>query len=389
MFGLPQTVVVIGLVSLFTDISSEMMYPLLPAFLSTTLGASAAVLGLMEGAAETTAAVLKLVSGVWTDRTGRRKPLMLLGYSLSSVSRPLIGLAPIWPVVVLLRLADRVGKGLRSTPRDALIADVTLPNQRGAAYGLHRAMDHTGAVLGPLVAALLIEQAHLSVRQVFLWAAVPGALAVAAIAFAIHDPQVAMPQPDAKRKNALPWRDAPLGFKRFVAATALFTLGNSSDAFLLLYLQDRGVAPASIAVLWSLFHVVKMLTTLAGGRLSDIIGRKIMVLSGWIAYAAVYTGMALAHSEQAAIGLFLAYGIYFGLTEPVEKAWVADLVPVHQRGAAFGAWQGVTALGALPASLLFGALWKAFGVEAALGVGAVFALFAAALLLWVPARPDA
>ena len=389
MFGLPQTVVIIGFISLFTDISSEMIYPLLPAFLTTTLGASAAVLGLMEGAAETTAAVLKLVSGVWTDRTGKRKPLMLLGYSLSSVSRPLIGLAPIWPVVVLLRLADRVGKGLRSTPRDALIADITAPNQRGAAYGLHRAMDHTGAVLGPLVAALLIDQAHLSVRQVFLWAAVPAALAVAAIAFGIRDPGVAVAQPSAQRKGALAWRDAPMGFKRFVAATALFTLGNSSDAFLLLYLQDRGVAAASIAMLWSLLHVVKMVTTLLGGRLSDTIGRKTMVLSGWLAYAAVYTGMALTHSEATAIGLFLAYGIYFGLTEPVEKAWVADLVPASQRGAAFGAWQGVTALGALPASLLFGAIWKSFGVEAALAAGATFALLAAALLIAVPRNADA
>ncbi len=379
---LPRTVLVLGAVSFFTDVSSEMIYPLLPNFLAVTLGASALALGLIEGLAETTAAVLKVVSGIWTDRSGKRRPLLLFGYALSSLSRPLMGLAAIWPVVLLLRLSDRVGKGLRSSPRDALIADVTPPERRGAAYGLHRAMDHAGSVVGPLVAAALMHWAHLSESAVFLWAAVPGLAAMALLVPGTSEPA----RPLAKVAKSYPplrWSSLPPRLRGLLMALALFALGNSTDAFLLLKLRQCGVPMAWTAALWALFHVVKMVATWTGGQLSDRLGRSRMVLTGWVVYALVYLGLAFVDSPAPAIALFLSYGLYFGLTEPVMSAWVADLVPAERRGAAFGAWHAVTALSALPASLLFGAAWTQLGSKTAFCFGATCAALAALLLAGV------
>lgn len=365
---LPVAVLILGAVSFCTDVSSEMIYPLLPDFLALTLGASALAIGVIEGLAETTAALLKVASGVWTDRTRKRRPLMLLGYGLSGVTRPLVGLAPVWPVVLLLRMGDRVGKGLRSSPRDALIADVTPPERRGAAYGLHRSMDHAGAVVGPLTAAGLMA-AGLGERSVFLWAALPGVAAMALLGFGTREPT----QPTVLPGRTVPrlaWSSLPAHLRRLLLALGLFALGNSTDAFLLLKLRECGVPMAWTAVLWSLFHVVKMAATWTGGHLSDRLGRQRMVLAGWAVYALVYLGLAFTTHAGPAVALFLAYGLYFGLTEPVQSAWVADLVPPQQRGAAFGAWQAVTALGALPASLVFGAIWSGLGAQVAFFFGA-------------------
>lgn len=384
--ALPRTVVVLGVVSFFTDFSSEMIYPLLPAFLTGVLGAGAAALGLIEGVAESTASLLKVYSGRWTDRTRRRKPLILAGYSLAGTVRPLVGLATSWTLVLGLRFLDRVGKGLRTAPRDALIADAVPEAQRGRAYGFHRSLDHAGAVVGPLAAAALLALEGVSLRHVFLLASLPAAVVVVLIVLGIREtPAVATasgPPPNLWQG----WRDLGADFRRLLLAVVVFTLGNSTDAFLLLSLTSAGVQPAWVAVLWSLHHGVKMLATYLGGSLADRIGYRLPILGGWVLYALVYAGFGAASTAPAQIALFLLYGVYFGLTEPAEKAWVSRLVPPQLRGTAFGWYHGAVGLGALPASLLFGVLWQQAGAAAAFLTGAGLAASAALLLLRVRHR---
>ena len=384
---LSTTVLVLGAASFLTDLSSEMIFPLLPVFLTTVLAAGPRALGVIEGFAESTASLLKVASGVWTDRTRRRKPLVLLGYSLAGVARPLIALAASWPVVLGLRVGDRIGKGIRTSPRDALIADVTPLGLRGRAYGLHRAFDHAGAVAGPLVAAALLQWGGLTIRQVFLLAAVPAALVILVLALGVREPAAASPAPAPT--GGAPGSGLGLPYRRLLLAIVVFTLGNSTDAFLLLRLGEAGLAPALVAVVWSALHVVKSGTTYLGGRLSDRLGRRPMVIAGWLVYAAVYLAFAVVDEPAALVATFMVYGVHFGLTEPVEKAWVAELAPAAARGRAFGWYHGAIGFAALPASLLFGALWQAFGSATAFATGAALALVASALLLRVPSSPQA
>jgi MFS family permease len=380
--ALPATVVALGVVSLLTDLSSEMIYPLLPVFLTTVLGAGPQALGLIEGVAESTASLLKVVSGRWSDRARRRKPLVVAGYSLAGAMRPLIGLATTWPAVLLLRFADRVGKGLRTSPRDALIADATPPAQRGEAFGLQRSLDHAGAVAGPLVAAALLTFVGLSLRAVFLLAVVPAVAVVVVLVGWVRE--VPRDTVEAHGRIIGAWRELGRPLHMVLAALLLFTLGNSTDAFLLLRLSSCGVSAAGVALLWSAFHIVKMLSAYAAGRVSDRLGRRPLVTAGWALYAVIYFAFAVADSQGAVIATFLAYGLYYGLTEPVERAWVADLAPPHLRGTAFGLYHGVIGLAALPASLLFGLLWQRFGATAAFLTGAGLALAATVLLASVP-----
>ncbi|MBN2720691.1 MAG: MFS transporter [Proteobacteria bacterium] len=355
-----------------------MIYPLLPVFLAGVLGAGALSLGIIEGVAESTASVLKVVSGRWSDRVRRRKPLVLAGYGLSGAVRPMIGLAAAWPFVLAMRFADRVGKGLRTSPRDALIADVTNPVNRGRAYGLHRAMDHAGAVAGPLAAAGLMASG-MSMRGVFLASALPAVIVVAVIILGIREEHPSI-HPPAPPTSPGAWAELGPEYRRFLGAVLLFTLGNSTDAFLLLRLAGSGVGAGAIAILWSLHHVVKMVSTFAGGRMADRTGSRPMVLAGWSFYALVYLLFAMAESRAALVSIFLAYGLYYGLTEPAEKRWVASLVPNGLRGTAFGYYHGAVGLAALPASLMFGFVWQIFGVSAAFILGAALA-GAAALLV--------
>lgn len=387
---IPRTVIALGFVSFFTDMSSEMIYPLLPLFLTGVLGASAITLGMVEGFAEAAASLLKVVSGIWTDRVSRRKPFVFAGYGLAGIVRPLIGLATGWPFVLAMRLLDRVGKGIRTSPRDALIADVVEPDQRGRAYGFHRMMDHGGAVVGPLVAALLLSVAGFSLEWVFLSAAVPAVIVMVVIFTAVKEPQRPTDEPPEGTLKRGNWRELGGGFGVFLASLFLFTLGNSTDAFILLLLSDAGIPVGWIAVLWSLHHVVKMPAAYFGGILSDRFGRRRMILAGWMVYGVIYLAFAFFTSQTALVVIFLAYGLYFGLVEPSEKAWVADLAPAHLRGTAMGFYHGTIGIAALPASLLFGALWYSFGAHIAFGVGAGLALGASALLLKVgdPARTD-
>ncbi len=382
--GIPPTVVALGFVSFFTDMSSDMIYPLIPLFLQSELGATAVALGLIEGMAESTASLLKIVSGLWTDKVRRRKPFVLVGYGLAGAVRPLIGFATSWVHVAAVRVTDRVGKGLRTSPRDALIADVTPEASRGAAYGLHRAMDDGGALFGPIVAAVLLG-VGLSLRGVFFFAAVPAVIVIAVIVLWVREP--AEHHAEAKPPSApilAGWREMGGSYWLLLTAIFVFTLGNSADAFLLLRLSDAGVGAAKVAILWGLLNGVKMVASVIGGRLSDLFGRKRLELSGWAVYAAVYAGMAAFTRLPVLVGLFLVYGVYFGLTEPVERAWVAGLVPERLRGSAFGYYNAAVGLGALPASVIFGGVWVAVSPEAAFLLGAAFAGAAALLLVRVP-----
>jgi len=383
-FGVPITVVLLGVVSFLNDFSSEMIYPLLPVFLATTLGAQAVALGVIEGFAETVSSVLKIVSGIWSDRLPKRKPLVLAGYSVSGLLRPLIGLAASWPMVMLFRVGDRVGKGIRTSPRDALVTDVTDENSRGMAFGIQRGLDHAGAVAGPLVAAGFLALG-LHLRSIFLLAFVPTIFIVGILIFGVKEN--ARKAPSGEPLNLVRnWSNLGGGFHRILLAVIIFTLGNSTDAFLLLRLSDAGVRTEWIAGLWSLHHVVKMFASAVGGWLSDKLGRRPMLISGWMYYALIYLAFGLIHSTAGLIAVFLLYGVYFGLTEPTERAWVADLAPPKLRAEAFGWYNGAVGIAALPSSVLFGALWTYFSPTVAFGAGAIFALIGAVILMTVPHR---
>jgi MFS family permease len=384
--GISGNVLILGLVSFLTDVSSEMIYPLLPLFVASLPGGSAAFLGLIEGAAETTAALLKLVSGSYSDRIRSRKGLVLVGYGVSSLVRPLIALATSPLGVLLVRVSDRVGKGVRTSPRDALIADSSPPEGRGKAFGFHRSMDHAGAVVGPLLATAALYLLTNDLRTVFWLAGIPGILAVILIIHKVRDvPRETAPLSTARKllPGALP--RGPI--RGYLAILLLFTLGNSSDAFLLLKASQSGMSASRVALLWTAFHVVKMLATMPFGALSDRIGRKKVIICGWAVYAVSYCGFALSASQWQIWCVFLFYGIFYGLTEGVEKAFVADMAPTDQNGTAFGWYSLAIGVGALPASLIFGAIWTWASPASAFTFGAGLAAVAALLLTLLPVIP--
>lgn len=383
---MPRNVKALGVVSMLADVASEMIYPLLPVFLTTVLGASATAIGAVEGFAESTSSLLKLASGWWADRVRRRKPLVIVGYTISAIARPLVGIATaVWHVLAV-RMTDRTGKGLRTSPRDALLADSTHPSVRGRAYGLHRALDNAGAVLGPLVAWFLYELMHVAMRSVFLWSALPGVLSVVVLVWFVREPARAAPATPSTVKDP---SAEPLGaaFWKYLVVLFVFTLGASSDAFVLLRARELGVAVATIPLLYALLNVVKTLSSTPGGALSDRLGRRPVIIAGWALYAAVYLGFAFAHAEWNVWALFVVYGFFFGLTEGTEKALVADLVPAARRGTAFGWYNFAVGIAALPASLVFGYVWDRFGSGTAFAIGAGLAAAAAlGLLALVPRR---
>ena len=380
---------VLAAVSLLTDASSEIIYPLLPIFLTTVLGTSAAAVGAIEGAAETTAALLKLASGWWSDRARRRKPLVVAGYALASLARPLVAIAQSAGQVLAIRLTDRVGKGIRGSPRDALIAESVDPAIRGRAFGFHRAADHAGAVIGPLIAFALLRWEQLPLRTVFLFAALPGVLSVIVLVLGVRETPRDARASTGTKKAGVPSLDASLGraFWTFLASVLLFTLGNSTDAFLILRANQLGVPVSLIPILWAALHVVKSAASVPGGSLSDRFGRKPLILAGWAVYAAVYVGFGRATETWHAWALFLAYGTFFGLTEGTQAALIADLVGQARRGTAYGWYYLAVGIGALPASVLFGLVWDRVSPRAAFDLGAGLALAAAVVLLAV--RPQA
>jgi MFS family permease len=351
--------------------------------------------GAIEGAADSVSALLKLASGWLSDRTRRRKPLVVAGYTLASAVRPLIAVSQTAAHVLVIRVTDRVGKGIRGAPRDALIADSVDPALRGRAYGFHRAADHAGAVIGPLVAYVLMAQMGVGVRAIFWLAAIPAAIAVIIVVVGVREPAAA-PALSPRFPSASPpppaLHPAPLGrrFFAYLGVLLLFTLGNSTDAFLLLRATELGVGAVLLPVLWAMLHLVKSLSSTPGGILSDRSGRKPVIVAGWLVYAVVYLMFGHATEAWHVWVLFAIYGIYFGLTEGVERALVADLVPASRRGAAFGWYNLAIGLGALPAAVIFGTIYDRFGAFTAFTVGAAAAMLAS-LGLWIvvpgPASP--
>jgi MFS family permease len=385
----------IGLVSLLNDASSEIIYPLLPVFLVTSLGASAKAIGTIEGLAESISSLLKLFAGYLSDRLGKRKALVVAGYSLASIARPLLAFAQTWTQVLAIRLTDRVGKGIRTAPRDAMIADTVRTEQRGIAFVFHRAMDHGGAVIGPLIGYLLVvlfvaksrEPTTGEFSRIFLVASIPALIAVVVAAVFMRESPVKPAHGTEVVKLSLRGFDS--NFKRFLFVLALFTLSNSSDSFLILRAVDSGVSVAMVPLLWAAHHAMKVLSSLFGGDLSDRLGRKRLIVSGWILYAAVYAGFAFATQEVSLWILFLIYGIYFGLAEGAEKALVADLVRPEQRGTAYGLYNLAFGITVFPASLLMGMIWDWKGPTLAFLISASMGGMAAVLLLiLVRPHPD-
>lgn len=381
MFGISSVIFVAGLISLLTDFSSEMIIPILPLFLTSVLHISVGNVGFMEGIAESTASVLKLFSGWISDRTGKRKPLMLLGYGLSNLTKPLFALSTSWGQVLGIRFADRFGKGLRGAPRDALIADASTKEQRGKAFGFHRALDTIGAAIGPLTAFAILGIFHGNYRTVFWVSAVPGILAVILLIFFLKE---AKHKEKIESHVSLPkigFRNLGKRFAGFTLVATLFALGNSSDAFLVLRAQNVGMAAGFIPLAYFTFNVTYSIFAMPAGVLSDRIGRRFVLVLGYLIFAAIYLGFGMAKNSTWIWGLFIVYGLYYAATEGIQKAYVADLVSKDQRGMAMGTFNAFTGFAALPASIVAGYLWQSFGPMATFGVGAVCAALAAVLLV--------
>ena len=418
--GLPKAVVRLGWVSFLTDVSSEMIVPLLPAFLVTLSGVPATALGWIEGVADATASFVKILSGRWSDRAKAKKPLVFLGYGLSSCARPLIGLAPGWPTIVLIRFFDRVGKGVRTAPRDTMIAAAAPPERRGAAFGLHRAFDNAGAVFGPLLAAGLVGWMGLSLRTVFLLAAIPAAMSLLVLAFGVKEekeeekiplkvdrarsPEGAASDGGAAARAFLPFEEKSTGalapanpdtsgseaklppvFWRTAGVFALFALAASSDTFLLLKAKEIGIAPVWLPIIWAYSNGVKSAFSTWGGGLSDRFGRRRLLFAAWTLYAVCYAGFAYVSSPAPLVALVGVYSLYYSLSEGTEKALVADLVGPEMRGRAFGWMNGLVGFAALPASAVFGLVWQGAGSKTAFLAGAAVAAAAVlGLLALVP-----
>lgn len=380
---LPRSVWLLGWTSFFTDAASEAIYPLLPMFVTRVLGGQAVSLGIIEGTADAVSSLLKIGAGRLSDVLGRRRPLVIAGYTLASAARPLAALATAWPHIFVIRLVDRVGKGVRGAPRDAMLAAAAPEGSRGRVFGFHRAMDHAGAVAGPIAASAFLWLYPEQYRWLFALTIVPGAIAVGLLFF-VREERSSRPSAGPIDDSSVvdsPRTPLPASLKRFFWVLALFTLGNSSDAFLLLRLSDAGLAVAALPLVWAALHVVKASLSTFGGSLSDRFGRPTLIVSGWLVYALVYAGFAMSTSAATLVVWLLVYGVHFALVEGTEKALVADLAPVEIRGTAFGWYNAVLGFGALAASLLFAAIWQAFGAPAAFLVGAGLSLAASALML--------
>ena len=372
-----------GLVSFFTDISSEMIVPVLPLFLTVTLRAPVAAVGLIEGVAESTASILRVFAGWLSDRAGRRKPLVVAGYALSNLTKPLLAVAGAWPHVLAVRFVDRFGKGVRGAPRDALIADSVGPEHRGLAFGFHRAMDTAGAALGPLLAFAVLALLPENYRAVFWIATVPGAIAILVAVLFLRD----VPRrPRAARLLRLSVARLGRPFTLFTLVATVFAVGNSSDAFLILRAKNLGLPVTAIPLIYFAFNVVYALLSTPAGALSDRLGRRRMLALGYAVFACVYLGFALVGGPSArwtVPALFLVYGVYYALTEGIQRAFVVDLVPAELRATALGTFAMATGLALLPASVIAGRLWDRVGPAAPFYYGGATAAAALLLLLLV------
>jgi MFS family permease len=391
--GVSRNIFVLGLVSLATDVASEMLYPLIPIFLTVTLGAPVAALGAIEGIAEGTASLMKVGSGWYSDRLSMRRPLVAAGYALSAVGKVLLATAFHWPQVLVARTVDRFGKGVRTSPRDALIADSSLPETYGRAFGFHRAADTAGAVLGPLIGLAILEivgQNHL--RPVLLVATVPGVLSVGLLAFVKERRREPKPVESGAGRPKIDLSGASRVFWIFLSISLLFALGNSSDTFLILRAKDLGLSLAVVILLYVLYNACYSLLSLPAGIVADRVGKRRLVTGGFFVYGLVYMGFALAGQGSHLWPLFLVYGIYMAFTDGMARAMVAELSPEERRGTFLGLYHTGIGLMAVAASVLAGVLWDVLGKPAPFWLGASTGFAAAALMLTLPrteARPQA
>jgi MFS family permease len=397
---LPRNVKVVAATSFLTDVSSEMVINTLPLFLKNVLGAKTAVIGLIEGVAESTSSILKLFSGWFSDRLGRRKPLAVLGYGVSALFKPLFYLADSWGLVAAARWGDRVGKGVRTAPRDALVADSTPEGRRGLAFGFHRAADTAGAFFGLLIALAIVwflqgGSGGLragTFRVLVLASLVPAFLAVAVLALGVKETGAGR---SAAGRPRFGFRSLGRDFRRFIVIVAIFELGNSSDAFIILRAQERGLSVVGILAMLIAFNFVYTILSLLAGKRADKVGPRRVVMAGWALYALTYLGLASARTSGHIVVLYVFYGVYYGLSYGTAKALVADLVPAEERGMAYGTYNAVLGLSDLPASFIAGILWSGagkwagFGASAPFYFGAAMALLALALFLfWRPGGGD-
>ncbi|WP_320047103.1 MFS transporter [uncultured Ilyobacter sp.] len=368
-----KTVIVLGFVSLLNDISSEMIYPVLPVFLTAVLGATPIQLGIIEGIAETASSLLKLFFGYYSDRIKKKKPFIIYGYGIAAFSRILIAMSRTWYFVLGCRFIDRAGKGMRTAPRDALISTSASRENIGKAFGFHRSMDHTGALLGPIIAFGILYLTKDNYRFLFFTAGMIGLLSVIVAAFFLKEKKTSE---DVKTDPVkIDFRYFQKNFYIFMGSILIFTLGNSSDAFLLLKAKNSGVPVAFLPILWSVLHLSKSLFSIIGGNISDIIPRKKVVQLGWLIYVGVYYAFGVFDDLYIIWVIFVFYGIYFGFTEGTQKAMVADMINREEyRGSAYGIYNFVIGIGSLPASIIFGLIWNIYGSSTAFFTGSGLAL---------------
>lgn len=379
---MPRTVIVLGLVSFFNDFASDIVIPLIPILLATVLAAGPVALGIIEGVADAIASLLKLWSGRHSDvMSGRRKGLAVTGYTLSNIARPLLGLAGSWPMILLLRSIDRVGKGLRSAPRDALVADATPPGMQGYAFGYHRAMDNGGAVAGSLVAAAVLTWSGLSLAEVILWSAVPGFVAVLLVGTGVKEEKTAAPQTAKAVPAVLPplrWSLLSPPMRRYLLVLMLFTFARASETFILLLGHQMGVGTVELLLLWAALNLCKAVTSTWGGQLADSMGRGRLMLIGWATFSLSFLMLGMIPQGAGLWGVSIFYGLCTGMSEGAERAIISDYALPRERGTAFGWYHLMVGIAAIPAGLLFGSIWEFYGAAMAFffagGLSAVAAL---------------
>lgn len=386
--GITRNIFLLGLVSLFTDLGSQMIFPLIPLYLVSVLGTGASVVGICEGAAETTASLIKAFSGYWSDRLKKRKPFVFVGYSLSAITKPLFALAGAWPLVLTVRMIERVGKGIRSAPRDAIVAESVDRSVRGKAYGFHRAMDGLGSVLGAFLAFILLSTTNSDYARIFLLAGIPGIAAVLFILF-IKEPEGREGQQIKTTSMRVSFKALPANLRLLIVAASVFYLGHFGYAFLLLRAKDIGLTDQTAILLYVLFYVVYVIAAIPAGMLSDRVGRKPVLAASYLIFAIVSLGLIFTDSLHSVLPFFAIYGISFAMFDSVQRAYVVDFAPEHLRATALGTFHAAVGLVALPGGYVAGMLWDTIGPEATFVYGLTLAVISSLLLLSVKPTREA